>query len=92
MLNQDQVIDRAMAATLQADAARSYLLLAWLVLRDEDLHPGMFIARLVTDSPTPYLLMADTLGGLHAQLPLGLAHSERQPADPPEVVEMWFLR
>jgi len=32
-----------------------------------------------------------TLGELHAQLPPGTRWSDRQPADPPEVVEVWFL-
>jgi hypothetical protein len=35
-------------------------------------------------------MLADTLAGLHAQLPTGLARADRQPADPPEVVEVWF--
>jgi len=29
------------------------------------------VARLITDGLTPYVLVADTLGGLHASLPLG---------------------
>ena len=49
------------------------------------------MARLLTNAPTPYVLLADTLGGLHAQLPPGVMWSDRQPGDPPEVVEIWFL-
>jgi hypothetical protein len=45
---------------------------------------------LVTDSPTPYVLMAESLAELQAQLPSGLVRVERQPADLPEVVEIWF--
>jgi hypothetical protein len=31
------------------------------------------------------------LGELHAQLPPGLERSDHQPADPPDVLEIWFL-
>jgi hypothetical protein len=48
------------------------------------------IARLVTDRPTPYVLMAESLAELQARLPPGLERVERQPADLPEVVEIWF--
>jgi hypothetical protein len=36
------------------------------------------------------LLMAESLAELQAQLPPGLVRVERQPADLPEVVEIWF--
>jgi hypothetical protein len=49
-----------------------------------------FVARLVTTHPTIYLMLADTLAELQAMLPPGLERSPRQPADPPEVVEVWF--
>ena len=42
--------------------------------------------------PSPHLLVADTLAEMHAQLPPYLVRMERQPADPPEVVEIWFAR
>jgi hypothetical protein len=45
----------------------------------------------MTDAPTPYVLLADTLEGLHAQLPSGMGWSDRQPADPPEALEFWFV-
>jgi hypothetical protein len=38
----------------------------------------------------PYVLVADTLEELRAQLPAGLTYSERQPADAPEVMEVWY--
>jgi hypothetical protein len=53
-------------------------------------YPGKMPARLVTDRPTPYLLTADSLAELQAQLPTGLVRVERQPADLPEVAEIWF--
>jgi hypothetical protein len=87
---QDQIIDAAMASGLQADAIRTHPLVAWIVTRDEVAYPGEFVARLTTSEPTPYVMLADTLAGLQAQLPTGLTRTDRQPADPPEVVEVWF--
>ncbi|MEA2727009.1 MAG: hypothetical protein QOD93_223 [Acetobacteraceae bacterium] len=40
----------------------------------------------MTDVLTPYVLRADSLAGLHTQLPPGLARAERKPS---EVVEVW---
>jgi hypothetical protein len=87
---QDQIIDAAMASGLQADAIRTHPLVAWIVTRDEAAYPGEFVARLMTSGPTPYVMLADTLAGLQAQLPTGLTRTDRQPADPPEIVEVWF--
>ena len=87
---QDQIIDAEMAGALQADAIRKHPLVAWIVTRDELSHLGEFVARLMTDGPTSYVMLADTLAGLQAQLPTGLARADRQPADPPEIVEVWF--
>ncbi len=55
-------------------------------------YPERYAARLVTSgrTPSPYLLLADTLAGVREQLPAGLTRSERMPVDPPEVVEIWF--
>jgi hypothetical protein len=36
------------------------------------------IARLVTDTPTPYVLRGHTLAEVQAQLPPGLERTERQ--------------
>jgi hypothetical protein len=44
-------------------------------------YPGEFVARLVTDAPTSYVRLADTLAGVQAQLPTDLVRSDRQPAD-----------
>jgi hypothetical protein len=51
-------------------------------------YPGEFVARLITNRPTPYVLLADTVTGLRDQLPPDLVRIERQTADPPEVVEV----
>jgi hypothetical protein len=91
MPGQDQIIGAVMARSIQADAARRHPLLAWVVTQDEGTYHGHFVGRLLTNAPTPYVLLADTLGELHAQLPSGVMWSDRQPADPPEVVEIWFL-
>jgi hypothetical protein len=66
---------------------------ASLVLWDLPAHPNRYAARLVTSGQAawPYLLLADTLGGIQAMQPPGLVRSERMPGDPPEVVEIWFV-
>ena len=85
-----QIIDPVMANAIQADAARKRPLFAWIIMRDLPAYPGAMVARLVTDAPTPYVLIGHTLTELIAQLPPGLVRSDRQPSDPPDVVEVWF--
>ncbi|MFL5281422.1 MAG: hypothetical protein ACJ8AW_10600 [Rhodopila sp.] len=88
----DQIIDTAMARALHADACRDHALVAWVVLWDLPAYPERYAARLAASGrfPSPYLLLADTLAGIQEMLPPGLVRSERMPADPPEVVEIWF--
>ena len=86
----DQVIDTKTAAALSTDVRRNHPLAAWIVVRDQP-QPGTFTARLMATAPTSYVLVGITLEGLRAQLPQGLTYSERQPADPPDLVEIWFL-
>ena len=86
----DKIIDAAAAHNLQAYAARTYRLSGWIVMQEQRDYPGKIIARLSAGTPTPYVLVADTLAELQAQLPAGLVRSDRQPADPPEVLEIWF--
>jgi hypothetical protein len=85
-----QIIDAVMARAIQADAARAHPLFAWIIMRDLPEYPAAFVARLVTNAPTPYILIGHTLAVIHAQLPHGLECSDRQPSDPPVVVEVWF--
>jgi hypothetical protein len=75
-----------------ANACRDHALVAWVVLWDLSAYPERFAARLLTSGAvsSPYLLLADSLAGIHEQLPPGLVRSERMPGDPPEVVEIWF--
>ena len=87
-----QIINAAMARALHADACRTHAAVARVVLWDLPAYPERYAARLVTSGPGPfsYLLLADTLAGIREMLPPGLVRSERMPADPPEVVEIWF--
>jgi len=79
-----------MARALYTDAGRDHALVAWVVLWDLPAYLERYAARLATNGTLPYLLLADTLAGVRAMLPPGLVRSERMPADPPEVVEIWF--
>jgi hypothetical protein len=86
----DKIIDAVGAQDMQAYAARTYRLSGWIVMQDQPGYPGKVIARLSAGTPTPYVLLADTLAEIHAALPAGLVRSDRQPSDPPEVVEIWL--
>jgi hypothetical protein len=86
----DQVIDAEMARALHADAVRAHSLVGWIVVNDPLEYPGRIIARLVTDVPSPYILLCNTLADIHAALPPGLVRSDRQASDPREVIEVWF--
>jgi hypothetical protein len=88
----DQIIDALTACAVQADASRTHPLVGWIVMRDQPDYPDELIARLVTDTPTPYVLRGHTLAEVQAQLPPGLTRTERQPSYPPEVVEFWQPR
>ena len=94
MPSQDQVITTSMAYGLQADAYRARTRFGWgarfgwTVLRNQPDYPGQIIARFTTERPTAYVLRGDTLAELRQQIPAGLDHSNRQPDDPPEVVEI----
>lgn len=85
----NQVVDREKAYALSADACRDHALAGWIVMRDQP-QPGAFMARFIAGQPTPYVLVAETLAELRAQLPDGLTLSERQPSDPLGLVEIWF--
>jgi hypothetical protein len=85
-----QIIDAVMARSLQDDAACDHPLFAWIIMQNLPEFPGAFVARLVTDAPTPYILLGHTLAEVQVQLPPSLVRSERQPSDPPAVVEAWF--
>jgi hypothetical protein len=86
----DQIIDAEMARALHADAVRANPLVGWIVTRNPPDHAGKFVARLATSTASPYVLVADTLAEIHAALPPDMVRSNRQPADVPDIVEMWF--
>ena len=73
----DQIIDAAMARGLHGNACRGHPLAGWVVMRDAPDYPDKVVARLVTDVPSPCVLVADTLAGIQEQLPPGLVRSER---------------
>jgi precorrin-4 methylase len=86
----DQVVTPEMARTMHAKAVQAGALVGWVVSAGEDEHQGKLVARMVTGSPSVYVLVADTLDKLRAMLPPDLERSERQPADPPGVIELWW--
>ena len=88
----DEIIDAVLARGIQADAKRRHTLFGWVVIKDPPDYRGKFTARLVTETQTSYVLVADTLAELQEMLPPDLERLLRQPADPPEVVEMWFSK
>src|ERR1700728_4359517 len=65
MSDQDRFIDATMARSIQADAERKHPMLAWVVTRDEGTYRGQFVARLLTNAPTPYVLPGQHTGGNH---------------------------
>jgi hypothetical protein len=58
-------------------------------MQDQPAYPGKLIARLATIDPTTYVMVADTLDEMRAALPPGLHHSDRTPADPEGLAELW---
>jgi len=88
----DRIIDAARARSLHAHALRIDPLAGWIVMRDPPAYPAKIVARLVISTPSSYVLVAGTLAEIHAMLPCGLVRSDRQPVDPPEVLEVWLPR
>jgi hypothetical protein len=84
----DQIIDAMMARAIQADVARAHSLFAWIIMQDLPEYPGALVARLVADTPTPYILVGHTLTEVRAQLPPGMERTERQPSNP--IFHLWF--
>jgi hypothetical protein len=85
----DDILTPAMAVTLHRRAIKLSDLAVWVTTEHEPDHPGVLVARLITDRITPYVLTAATLSELRAMLPPGLERIERQPGDPEGVVEVW---
>jgi hypothetical protein len=88
----DEIITPEMAGVLHQRALELSDMAVWVISEDEPGHPGVLVARLVTDRATSYVLTATSLPALRAQLPADLERSERQPGDPEEVLEVWLER
>ena len=58
-----------------------HAIVVWVVLWDLPAYPERCAARLATSgrTPSPYLLLADSLAGIHEQLPAGLVRFGRMP-------------
>jgi hypothetical protein len=85
----DQVVTAEIARQLHEQAMRTRGMAVWIVMEDQATYPGKLMARLATVETTPYVLLADTLDEMRAALPPGLHHSDRTPADPDGLVELW---
>jgi hypothetical protein len=85
----DEIITPEMAATLHQRALDLGDMTVWVISENEPDHPGVLVARLIAEVVTPYMLTAATLPELRGKLPPGLERSDRQPADPEDVVEVW---
>ena len=88
----DRIVDASAAQAFQADASRSNPMLGWVVSTNLPDSTAKVVARLVTGNEAPYTLVGETLAEIHAQLPAGLVRMNRQPSDPPELLEVWFVR
>jgi hypothetical protein len=77
---------------LQASARAA--LPMWTVYRQPRDYPENYVARLFVTIPSPVAthvaIVADTLEELRKALPAGLLRLERQPADEPQIVEVWI--
>jgi hypothetical protein len=85
----DQIVTAEIARQLHEEAMRTRGMAVWIVMEDQAAYPGKLVARLASTEPTPYILLANTLAEMRAALPAGLHHSDRTPADPDGLVELW---
>jgi hypothetical protein len=86
----NEILTPEIAATLHQRALELSALAVWVISEDEPDHPGVLVARLITEAATLYVLTAATLPELRAMLPPGLERSERQPTDLEEAMEVWL--
>jgi hypothetical protein len=85
----DQIVTPEIARQLREEALRTRGMAVWIVMDDWVAYPGKLMARLATMQTTRYVLLADTLDGMRAALPPGMYRSDRTPADPAGLVELW---
>jgi hypothetical protein len=86
----DRIVTPETARHLQAEAMRQYGMAEWFVTWIGSDQNGWMSARLVVDVPTGYVLPAETLVILRSLLPQGLVRTAREPADPADVLEVWY--
>jgi hypothetical protein len=72
-----------------------HLLPLWTVYSPHTLeYPGVWVARmhlvLPRPRPTRFVFSHDTLEELRELLPPGLTRLDRDPGDPPQIVEVWL--
>lgn len=82
----DRILTAEVACALQRESEQEGELLVWIVAGSED----EMVARPVTSGrgALPYVLVADTLEALRAQIPVGLVRATDTPADPDRVLEV----
>jgi hypothetical protein len=85
----DQIVTAEIARQLHDEAMRTRGMAVWIVMDDWVAYPGKLMARLATMETTPYVMLADTLDEMRAALPPGMHRSDRTPADPVGLVELW---
>lgn len=85
----DQIVTAETARELHGEALRTRGMAVWIVMQNQAGYPGKLMARLATMETTPYVLLADTLDEMRAALPPGMYRSDRTPADPAGLVELW---
>jgi hypothetical protein len=60
----DQIVDTDIARGLQDGAARTHGLIGWVISQNPPEHPGKaLMARLITTTATPYVLLARAPSG-----------------------------
>jgi hypothetical protein len=62
----DQIVTPDMARALHADAVRVHVMVGWFLSE----HEGKFIARMVTGSPSVYVLVAELGSPVGFELPV----------------------
>jgi len=82
-----RVLTAELAQALQDECVTEGELLAWIVTGGT----GEVVARPVTSGrgALPYVLIADTLEALRAQMPVGLVRAAPSPVAPAGMLEMW---
>lgn len=84
----DRILTAEVAQALQRESEQEGELLAWIITGGA----GEVMARPVTSGrgALPYVLVADTLEALQAQIPAGLVRATETPMDPDRVLEVWY--